>query len=182
MVPKHQAAKNNNKNTNSGRDNPYDNVLSGNLDARHRSFAFYGYNYTNGIVFDSRITWNDGLPPPALSADSAAVNMQHMAVLKVFELEKDASVDAPQAFFAAAAGTSQINLTFTNNSLGDDVVVVWDSDGTFTAPAGTVPAVGAAFAGGTVLYAQRRHEPYGQLRHHVTCAGPMPEPSIPRLA
>jgi hypothetical protein len=35
---------------------------------------------------------------------------------------------------------------------GDDVVIVWNSDGTFTTPSGTPPAVGAAFAGGTVLY------------------------------
>ena len=139
--------------TNSARDNPYDRVLpSTNLDARHRTFYFGGYTYANGIVFDSRIVWASGLPPPVLAADSAAVNMQHMGVMKVFELEKDAAVDDPLAFSATAVGPDQIDLAFTPNSLGDDVIVVWDNDGTFTAPTGTAPAVGASFAGGTVLY------------------------------
>ena len=141
------------KETNSGRDKPYDLVLpSTNLNARHRSFAQWGYTYANGLVYDTRITWANGLPPPGLAADSGAANMQHMAVLKVFELEKDAAVDAPQAFSATPAGAGQIDLAFTPNSLGDDVIMVWDTDGTFTAPTGTAPAVGAAFAGGTVLY------------------------------
>ena len=142
-----------NKNTNSGRDNPYDLVLpSPGLDARHRTYYFGGYAYANGVVFDTRITWASGLPSPALSTDSAAVNMQHMGALKIFELERDAAVDEPLAFSAAPASSSQIDLAYTRNAVGDDVIVVWDGDGTFTAPTGTAPAVGAAFAGGTVLY------------------------------
>ncbi len=147
------ADQNNNKNTNSGRDNPYDLVLpSTNLNVRHRTLSLWGYNYTNGIVFDTRITWANGLPPPSLYSNSATLNMQHMGVMKVFELEKDATVDEPQAFSATPASAAQVDLAYTQNSLGDDVVVVWDNDGTFTAPTGTAPAVGAAFAGGTVLY------------------------------
>ena len=147
------ADQNNNKNTNSGRDNPYDLVLpSTNLNARHRTLSLWGYNYTNGIVFDTRLTWANGLPPPSLYTNSATLNMQHMGVMKVFELEKDATVDDPQAFSATPASASQVDLAYTQNSLGDDVVIVWDNDGTFTAPTGTAPAVGAAFAGGTVLY------------------------------
>jgi endonuclease/exonuclease/phosphatase family metal-dependent hydrolase len=150
----HQAADQfGDKDTNSGRNKPYDLVLPSTLlDARHRSFSFYGYTYPNGIVYDSRITWADGLPPPSLAIDSAAVNMQHMAVMKVFELEKDDEVDAPQAFAAAPAGPAEVALTFTRNTLGDDVLVVWNTTGVFTAPTGTAPAVGAPFAGGTVLY------------------------------
>jgi endonuclease/exonuclease/phosphatase family metal-dependent hydrolase len=154
VTDKHQAADQfGDKETNSGRDNPYDNVLpSTNLDARHRTFSFYGYTYTNGLVFDTRLAWANGLPPPALAADSADSAMQHMAVMKVFELEKDATVDAPQAFSIASAGSSQIDLAFAPNALGDDVIVVWNGDGNFTAPTGTAPAVGTSFAGGTVLY------------------------------
>ena len=142
-----------NKNTNSGRDNPYDLVLpSPNLDLRHRTYYFGGYAYANGVVYDTRITWASGLPSPSLSTDSAAVNMQHMGAMKIFELEKDDEVLAPTAFSATPAGPSQIDLSATGNALGDDVIVVWDGDGTFTTPSGTAPAVGAAFAGGTVLY------------------------------
>ena len=142
-----------NKNTNSGRDNPYDLVLpSTNLDLRNRTYYFGGYAYANGVVFDTRITWASGLPSPALTTDSAAVNMQHMGAMKIFELEKDDEVAAPAAFTAAPAGPSQNDLSATANALGDDVIVVWNANGTFTTPSGTAPAVGATFAGGTVLY------------------------------
>ena len=141
------------KETNSARENPYDRVLtSTNLDVRLRTFNLWGYSYANGIVYDTRITWASGLPPPSLAADCGAVNMQHMAVMKVFELEKDDAVEAPTAFSAAPAGPSQNDLSAAANALGDDVIVAWDADNTFTTPSGTAPAVGAAFAGGTVIY------------------------------
>ena len=77
-----------NRNTNSGRDRPYDLVLPGyGLGARERPFASWGYTFNNGIIYDSRITWSSGLPPPSLSGDAADFNMQHMAVMKVFEME-----------------------------------------------------------------------------------------------
>ncbi len=154
VTDKHQPADQfGDKESNSARENPYDRVLpSTNLDARHRTFALWGYNYPNGIVYDTRIAWTNGLPPPSLAADSGAANMQHMAIMKVFELEKDDAVDAPAAFSAVPASPVRIDLSATANALGDDVIVAWDADNTFTTPSGTPPAVGAAFAGGTVLY------------------------------
>lgn len=153
----HQPAdQNGNKNTNSGRDNPYDLVLpSSNLDARHRPVSCYGYTFTNGLVFDTRVSWTNGLPPPALATDSSALNMQHMAVLKVFELDQppaEPTLAPPQAFTASAASGSSLDLSFTPNASGDSVVVVWNSDGVFATPSGTPPAAGSALAGGTVLY------------------------------
>ena len=154
VTDKHQPADQfGDKESNSARENPYDRVLpSTNLDARHRTFALWGYNYPNGIVYDTRIVWTNGLPPPSLAADSGAANMQHMAIMKVFELEKDDAVDAPAAFSATPASPVRIDLSAAANALGDDVIVAWDADNTFTAPSGTPPAVGAAFAGGTVIY------------------------------
>jgi len=141
------------KETNAARENPYDRVLtSTNLDVRLRTFNLWGYSYANGIVYDTRITWASGLPLPSLAADSGAVNMQHMAVMKVFELEKDDAVGAPLAFSATPAGPSQNDLSAAANALGDDVIVAWDADNAFTTPSGPAPAVGAAFAGGTVIY------------------------------
>lgn len=153
----HQPAdQNGNKNTNSGRDNPYDLVLpSTNLDAAHRTFALAGYAYSNGIVFDTRLTWTNGVPPPALAADSDAVNMQHMAVMKIFALEADTSTPilaAPQALSATPAGISQIDVSFTANVSNQSVVIAWNTNGTFSAPSGTVPAAGGSLAGGAVLY------------------------------
>lgn len=110
-----------NKNTNSGRDKPYDMVLpSTNLNARHRSFACYGYNFPNGMVFDTRITWASGLPPPALSTDSAVFNMQHMAVMKLFEFEKDATSKGSQTLtfpsIASQVATNRLGLSATASS------------------------------------------------------------------
>ncbi|NCA83271.1 MAG: hypothetical protein EOM72_11090, partial [Opitutae bacterium] len=155
--PADQDNESNSKNTNSGRTSPYDLVLpSTNLNARHRTFAFWGYTFTNGMVFDTRssyVTWAGGLPPPALATDSSASQMQHMAVVKVFEIEKDSTMlEPPEAFAASAVSQSQIDLAFTTNAAGNDVLVVWNTDGEFAAPSGAVPGVGLEFAGGTVLY------------------------------
>ncbi len=70
----------------------------------------------------------------------------------VFDTNYVALPSAPASFAATANSQSQISLTFSLNGTGDDVIIVWDGDGSFTAPTGTVPAVGAAFAGGTVVY------------------------------
>ncbi len=61
-------------------------------------------------------------------------------------------VDDPVSFAATANGTDQIDLTFSTNGDTDNVVIVYNADGNFTTPSGVVPAVGQAFAGGTVLY------------------------------
>lgn len=58
----------------------------------------------------------------------------------------------PNTFTATAASASQINLAFTTNPNGNNVVIVWNNTGTFTTPTGAPPSVGSAFAGGTLLY------------------------------
>ena len=138
---------------------PYDYVLPNPvLDARHQPVGCYGHVFTNGLVFDTRLAWAGGLPPPATTNDSNGsalptevhTNMQHMAVVKVFALE--GHLEAPQAFSAVAAGLDQIDLAWTLNSSLDDVLVVWNTDGVFGTPSGAPPSVGSPFAGGTVLY------------------------------
>jgi len=116
----HQPAdQNGDKDTNSGRNKPYDLVLPNTvLDARHTSFTCYGYTFANGLVFDTRKTWNSGLPPPALAIDSdntvpEVTNMQHMAVMKVFELEKTPP-DSPASIRASVTNTM-------------DFTAAWDS-------------------------------------------------------
>lgn len=61
-------------------------------------------------------------------------------------------VDNPASFSAAANGSDKIDLTFTTNVAVQNVVIVYNATGTFTDPAGVPPAVGQAFAGGTLLY------------------------------
>ncbi len=80
IVPRDQQG---NPNTNAGRNRPYDYVLpSLLLESLHRPLDLYGLTFADGAVFDTRI-WA-ALPHPILASDSAAPNMQHMAVLKYF--------------------------------------------------------------------------------------------------
>lgn len=58
----------------------------------------------------------------------------------------------PGSFSASVSSSSQIDLTFTTNATGDNVVIVYDADGSFSDPSGSPPVVGEAFAGGTLLY------------------------------
>lgn len=44
------------------------------------------------------------------------------------------TIDNPANFTATAAGESQIDLSWTKNSAGDDVMIVWNTSGTFSTP------------------------------------------------
>gem|GEM_PF-934302 len=61
------------------------------------------------------------------------------------------SVDVPAAFSVTPSAGS-MTLAFTRNAANSDVIIVYDLDGSFSAPSGTAPDVGEAFAGGTVVY------------------------------
>lgn len=67
-------------------------------------------------------------------------------------LLQEVDVADPNSFAASAQSISQINLTFETNAADDEVIIVYNADGSFTDPSGAAPAVGQAFAGGTVLY------------------------------
>ncbi len=62
--------------------------------------------------------------------------------------------DNPATFSASTVSTSEIDLSWTPNGNGDDVMVAWSSDGTFGTPVdGTTYSAGDAIpGGGTVLY------------------------------
>ncbi|MDP3463439.1 MAG: PKD domain-containing protein [Bacteroidales bacterium] len=65
---------------------------------------------------------------------------------------QEVDVEDPMSLSAVAAGSGQINLTFSANAGGDNVVIVYNETGVFTEPAGAPPVAGNAFAGGTLLY------------------------------
>ena len=70
----------------------------------------------------------------------------------VFDTNYVAAPPTPAVFTAEPNGSGRIDLAFTLNGRGDDVLIVWDEDGTFSAPSGAAPVVGQSFAGGTVLH------------------------------
>jgi len=60
--------------------------------------------------------------------------------------------DNPATFSASTISSAQINLGFTTNGNGNNVIIAWNYTGTFTTPSGAPPAIGQVFAGGTLLY------------------------------
>ena len=82
--------KNGNSNTNSGRSKPYDWVMVEPALAALEVPTILGTRtYTNGLVFDSRVYTPITDIPPVLSTDSGVQGMQHMAVMKTFDLPVD---------------------------------------------------------------------------------------------
>lgn len=69
-----------------------------------------------------------------------------------FTIVNNPIVNDPGSFTATAINFSQIDLSFTTNGSGNNVVIVWNYDGNFLTPSGSPPPVGSAFAGGILLY------------------------------
>ncbi len=71
--------------TNSKRSKPYDRVLPGHeLAAMEVPIPVGEMEFPHGLVFDSRVF--DPLPPPVRPDDSAVFQMQHMAVIRAFQI------------------------------------------------------------------------------------------------
>lgn len=71
--------------TSADRNYDYDYVLpSFSLNAKHTHTVIGGLTFPDGLVFDTRV-WTSP-PPPALISDSGSTNMQHMGVMKTFQL------------------------------------------------------------------------------------------------
>lgn len=77
-----------NKNTSANRTRPYDFVLPNPALARHHVPTILGgQTFPDGLVFDTRL-WNPP-PPPAERADTSR-DMQHLPVMKTFQIPIDA--------------------------------------------------------------------------------------------
>jgi endonuclease/exonuclease/phosphatase family metal-dependent hydrolase len=79
----------NNGNTSSNRSKPYDWVLvDPTLSSQEKPFVLKSSSSRNGLVFDTR-TYKplNELMPPLKGGESAASNMQHMAVARQFEID-----------------------------------------------------------------------------------------------
>ncbi len=79
------ADRNGNSNTNASRGKPYDHVLVDvDLSPYQVATVMGGSTFPSGLVADTRVYLPISEFSPALSTDSAATNMQHMAVIKDF--------------------------------------------------------------------------------------------------
>ncbi len=86
---------NGNGHTNSTRAKPYDHVLvDSDLRAYQTATVIGASSYTSGLVVDTRVYTPLYDIYPAQSGDSAATNMQHMAVIKDFLVPSDTTTDA----------------------------------------------------------------------------------------
>ncbi len=76
-----------NDGTNKPRSKPYDWVLpDDDLEALHRPVTFGTQSFAEGLVFDSRVFTPLSDVPPVMLEDSDASQMQHMAVVRDFDL------------------------------------------------------------------------------------------------
>lgn len=79
--------RNNNDNTNAGRTRPYDWVLpDADLEAHHTPVQIGAQQFSDGLVFDSRVFVPLSEVPPVMLGDSDAPQMQHMAVIRDFAI------------------------------------------------------------------------------------------------
>jgi endonuclease/exonuclease/phosphatase family metal-dependent hydrolase len=85
-----------NEDTNANRNKPYDYVLPNFALTNHLiPVALPARTFTKGLVFDSRVYSPLSDVTPVQSGDSAAPNMQHMAVIKDFNLPVGVAVTNP---------------------------------------------------------------------------------------
>ena len=112
------ADKNGNGNTNASRGKPYDHVLvDADLRAYQTATVIGSSSFSAGLVVDTRVYSPLSEISPALSADSGATNMQHMAVIKDFLIPGDTvsasvTVTSPNGGESWAGGSTQ-SITWT---------------------------------------------------------------------
>ncbi|MFL5352808.1 lamin tail domain-containing protein [Archangium sp.] len=106
------ADRNGNTNTNASRASPYDHVLvDSDLRAYQVATVIGSSSFSAGLVADTRVYSPISEISPALSTDSGATNMQHMAIVKDFSIPGDTTttgitVTSPNGGESWAGGSS----------------------------------------------------------------------------
>ena len=106
------------------------------------TFRLYGYGASStGGTFDIE----DDLGTTLGTAD--------IGIILNGSINSAGSVDDPTSFSASVQSDTQINLSWTDNSNGDDVLVAWNSSNTFGTPSdgSTYSSGNSISGGGTVL-------------------------------
>ncbi|NRD23250.1 T9SS type A sorting domain-containing protein [Winogradskyella litoriviva] len=83
--------------------------------------------------------------------DSGSSNRIYVDSFEVTYTSTSSGPEDPSTFTAATFSSTQIDLAYAENAASDNVVIVFDTDNSFTTPSGIPATVGNAFAGGTVL-------------------------------
>jgi endonuclease/exonuclease/phosphatase family metal-dependent hydrolase len=142
---------NGNSNTNATRSKPYDHVLvDGDLLAHQTATVLGGTSHPSGLVVDTRVYSPIANLAPALSTDSAASNMQHMAVIKDFLIPVPSQaaslqVGSPNGGESWAAGSTQ-SITWSASNV-TNVTLEYTLDGsTWNVLASGVPAASGSYA------------------------------------
>jgi len=87
---------NGNRNTSEPRSKPYDWCIPNDLlDAQHVTLTIGSSNYPNGLVFDSRVYSPLSEVSPVQVGDSHVSGMQHMAVMKAFNISTSSATATP---------------------------------------------------------------------------------------
>ena len=126
----------------------------GSVAERDNIFINCGTAGTGGTVFEPSTFYSYTLDP----ASNVPALLTNYAGSGKYDFSLQDSVYIPiipsevVSFSASAVSSSEIDLSFTPNSVNDDVVIVWNTSGTFTTPMGTPPTVGNPFAEGILLY------------------------------
>jgi endonuclease/exonuclease/phosphatase family metal-dependent hydrolase len=132
--------------TNSGRSSPYDWVFAEpELDALETAVQIGSLSFANGLVFDSRVFSPLSLVSPVLSTDSAATNMQHMAIVRAFSVpaaemltvtvsSSNTALVPNSNIVVSGTGTSRaVTVTPVANQIGTATITITGWDGTSTA-------------------------------------------------
>lgn len=136
-----------NGNTNASRAKPYDWVLvSSGLHNRRTVTEIGSSDFLNGAVIDTRVYSPLGELSPALSGDSSATNMQHMAVVRDFGLPSGAvvtpsvTVTSPNGGESWAGGSVQTLRWSSANVSTVRVEASLDNGGSWSVVAASVAA------------------------------------------
>jgi endonuclease/exonuclease/phosphatase family metal-dependent hydrolase len=144
------ADRNGNTNTNASRGSPYDHVLvDSDLRAYQTATVIGGSSFAAGLVADTRVYSPIAEISPALSADSGATNMQHMAIIKDFLIPGDTvtasvTVTSPNGGESWAAGSPQ-SISWTSSGV-TNVKLEYTLDGT------TWTTITSSFSASTGFY------------------------------